>query len=918
MTYFKIIIGFLIWGVLFWFVGGSWLDERREDACSSEVRKEKPDLELIKKRCIQTADNYMEEGYYGSAAWFYLLGGDLDKNLNEVEAKIDDDFYMNIGHTYVLKGEFDKARKIYEDYIWYEGENYELSDDSMQEDYKILPRLYAGDKENLAKGLALWNEVYAPIGKIVTAYNNYETAEEEGNQKDAIKYLKQTLEYSFDYKDKEVLKYWERVESLAYLYKDDGQEEKAIEHYKKLEAIYVKDNEKEYEYKSVLSHIARLYSDISKHDQALVYYNKMLAYKEKSDSDNNASLALTYKDIGDVYIALKKPKKAFERYNKSIELQHAYLKSSDLYSLNTGLDTLEWYYAALSDGYLEMKDTKMALFIRKQYVSFLEEHYEGDYKPLATAHYNLAVYLSDRNNTAALKTHLMAIHDMEELVEREYEPSAQEDAVGMLFEYYNNLESYVLRSNDYNHTKSNELMVGYMEKFREFQENTFMQDKVNHLILAKTYSVMYDTYFDVNDCNNTNKNAKKSVWHMKKVIENEEDDSIKENYADFLNNYYGVLLRDTYTNEDDNVTEIPKEVHRIIDEYMQFQEKHYTKNFVILSQSHENVARFLKYRNAEKLAMEHYKKAFELAEKALKKEDSSENKALVSDSMTALLELYSENYSDYKEAIRLTKELIEIQKEKYADRKILLSSSYDALAEIYNKENNQSIEIVKNYRASIKIFKEDMLDNNSTQYFYNLRASSMRLSKYYAEHKEKEQSIATIQELIDFTIAEFPNDKDKLAKDYEALSEIYDLFEDDEKVLIYKEKAFSTIEALLIQSNNYGDYFNNFENHFDNLHGLYQKRNEKDKIVEGIEKLKTMLYGEHEKEYDVYLLRMISYAYLGMSDYKKSLAYMIKANTLDDETYVLECNDITQSYAFGYIYLNEKELKALEKVCGSL
>lgn len=918
MTYFKIIIGFLIWGLLFWFVGGSWLDWRREDICSSEVRKETPDLELVKKRCIQTAENHMENENYGSAAWFYLLGGDLDKNLNEVEAKIDDDFYMNIGHTYVLKGEFEKARKIYEDYIWYEGWDYTQSDEYMQEDYKILPHLYADKKENLAKGLALWNEVYAPIKKIVTAYNNYEVAEEEGNEKDAIKYLKQTLEYSFDYKEKEALKYWEHVESLAYLYKDGGQEEKAIEYYKKLETVYLEESEKAYEYKSVLSYIAQLYTDISKHDQALVYYNKMLDYKKKMDPDNNSSLAITYKDMGDVYIALKKPKKALLMYEKSIALQHAYLKSSDFYSLNTALETLEWYYAALSDVYLEMENNQTALSTRKQYVTFLEEHYEGDYKPLATAYYNLAEYLSNRNPTAALEAHLMAIYNMQELVEREYEPTAQEDAVEILFEYYNNLESYVVRSNDYNQTKANALMVGYMEKFRAFQEQTFMQDEVNDAILAKTYDILNTTYYKIYDVDKMKKYSQKAVFHMRKVIEKEEDEDAKVNQAQLLDNYYSSLLSDLYGEvNDNNVTEISKEIHLIIDEYMRFQEEHYAENFFVLSQSHANVAKFLKYRNTMKLAMEHYKKALALAEEALAQEDTSENQALLSDSMDALLALYRDDYTDTKEAIRLTKELIALQKEKYADRKILLSSSYDALARIYYKENNQSLEIVKNYKESIKIFKEDMLDNNSTKYSYHLRASYTRLSRYYAEGKKKKQSIETMQELIDFMIAEFPKEQDELAKAYEALSEIYDLFADDEKVLFYKEKAFSIIETQLIQSNNYDDYFYAFENQFDNLYALYQKRHEKHKILKSIDKLKAMVHGEHEKDYDVSLLRMISYVYLGIDDYKKSLSYMVKANKLDDETYILECNDIIQGYALGYIYLSEKELKALEKACKS-
>ena len=901
-------MGFLVWSVLFWFVGGSWLDVKRQEVCSSEVRQEHPDLELVKKHCIQTADHFMEQGYYGSAAWFYLLGGDVDKNLNEVEAKIDDGFYMNIGHSYVLKGEFEKAREIYEAYIWYEEEYYDQSDEAMQNDFKILPRLYADKKENLAKGLALWNEIYKPIEKIVTAYKNYERAEEEGSSSDAIRYLEQTLEYSADYKDREVLEYWMRVEMLAELYWNENKTEKAIEYYKKIEEVYLKDEEKAYEYQEILLSLAKLNREISNDGEALLYYNKVLVHKEQSDFDNNASLAVTYKDIGDVYSALKKPKRAIESYKKSIELQHHYLEDPDIYSLNGALEELEGYYTTLSNLYLEIGDTKQALSTREAYVSFLERAYEGDYKPLAIAHYNMASYFNEQNDTQrAIESHLMAIDDMQELIEREFEVTSQEDAVEILFDYYDSLEPYLVKSSDYNHTKAYNAMVGYMEELRAFQEKRFSEEEVNHLILAQTYNLMRGTYEKVDDVHKRKKYAQLALLQIKKAIEEEEDEAIKVTYADFLNSYYGSLLRESSMDLEERDLSI--------DEYMSFQREHYDGNFYLLSQAHELVALFFKDRKCVELAMEHYKKALTFAEEAFKEEESYENEQLVHEIYHALLRLYRDDYDNHAEAIRLTKELIALQKEKNADKKRWLSSGYDTLAAIYYQEDNGSEEIVKSYRASIGIFKEDIVESNSTTYFYDLRESYVTLSKYYAQQKDQKRSIAVMFELIDFTLTTFPHEETELARDYAALAEVYDLFEESDYVLIYKEKAFSTIERALSQSNNYGDYFNDFENHYDALQRLYQKRNETYKIVKSIEKLKEMIKGEPEEEYKISLLKMISYAYLRIEAYSKSLEYIVQVNRLVDTSYTFECSDIEESYYSSYIYLDEHELKSLEKVC---
>jgi len=42
--------------------------------CNAEVKKEKPNMQVVKEQCGEIAEYYENEKKYGSASWYYLLG----------------------------------------------------------------------------------------------------------------------------------------------------------------------------------------------------------------------------------------------------------------------------------------------------------------------------------------------------------------------------------------------------------------------------------------------------------------------------------------------------------------------------------------------------------------------------------------------------------------------------------------------------------------------------------------------------------------------------------------------------------------------------------------------------------------------------------------------------------------------------
>ena len=87
--------------------------------CNAEIKKDKPNMQVVKKECIETAKYYENKKEYGSASWYYLLGGDYDRNINIIKTKLKTESFSiaKIAHSYVLKGDLENAKKLYIEFL---------------------------------------------------------------------------------------------------------------------------------------------------------------------------------------------------------------------------------------------------------------------------------------------------------------------------------------------------------------------------------------------------------------------------------------------------------------------------------------------------------------------------------------------------------------------------------------------------------------------------------------------------------------------------------------------------------------------------------------------------------------------------------------------------------------------------------
>jgi hypothetical protein len=80
--------------------------------CNKEIRKNNPNLELIKKECLITAKEYEKKDNLSDASWYHLLSGDVDYYIKNIENGSITDKASKIAYAYVLKGDLNKAKNI--------------------------------------------------------------------------------------------------------------------------------------------------------------------------------------------------------------------------------------------------------------------------------------------------------------------------------------------------------------------------------------------------------------------------------------------------------------------------------------------------------------------------------------------------------------------------------------------------------------------------------------------------------------------------------------------------------------------------------------------------------------------------------------------------------------------------------------
>ncbi len=826
MTYIKIIIGLVLWGVLFFYGGSSWLDAKREQACTSEVNKDEPNLAVVEKRCHQTAEHYMKSEEYGSASWFYLLAGEYEKNINEVESNITDDFYMNIGHSYLLKGDYEKAREIYEKYPWSMSADFHYADENIQPDFVILPKLYKDKKEHIAKGLAMWNEIYEPIGKIVEADNAYTLASDTENSKEQISALKKYLEYAQPYREKLSVEYIKKQKKLAHLYAYVSLEKESIAIYQKLLDVYDKNETTKYQEIDTVLIIARIYNSISDSNSSLEYYdkaiklsldvndsdmlpysidslytnvadiyremlqyqkaidyhNKALKYIEKNDSKNYDELASVYTNIAEINYVEKKYKLSIENYEKAIALKKEALNNTEDYYREYIFSTLADLYSKQASNYTALKMTKKAQESKLAYVTFLEYEYETHYKLISSAYHKLA--LVDTNSSKSVEHELKAIKYIEHAVETDWGDTKEENN-DMLYSYMEKLEEYLDNDNK-DEVKSLELYLSHVDTFEKFEERIFGGEKSNHAVLAKSYNFIANAY-KVSDVNKSKTYAEKSVGLIEKSIvdgdaiyeekESANANSLDKYYAD-LWNIYGL----------ENV-----DINSSIDDYFEFKKRAYKEGSAELVKAYETVGSFFMNHASFDKAIDYYKQALN---EAVLKNKENENTYLIISDISTLKDIYlNKDMLERNKVVKSLNELIAWQKKNYDDN-YTLAKSYEALGQVYGDSNNTKM-LEESYHKAMGLYYT-YIEEESESYgiLASLRDLYEKLSIYYIEHNDKEKAIKNFEMFIDYTEKKFPDDKDELAANYKVLANLYALMKDKKMTKKYREKT-KALEATL-------------------------------------------------------------------------------------------------------------------------
>jgi ankyrin repeat protein len=261
-----------------------------QKSCNTETNKEKPNLAIIKNTCSK-AGNELEKLSNQTYTWYYLLGNNLKNN---TKIKIDNvnirSAYGNIAHSHVLKGNYKQAKKFYKKWL----SSYIESNKGVQEDYKIMLKLYPNKTNNLQKGIEIWNNIYKPYISVEKSYQKAITLINEKDYQKAETYLLTTIE-ALEKTLNNSLAQADVFSNHAFVLKKLGKWKKSLMAYQQAHKVYSKFNHFQ-GIKNIDYGIADLYFMQGKkykskfdHTKALNFLSKAKNKFSKNNFSNKAS-----------------------------------------------------------------------------------------------------------------------------------------------------------------------------------------------------------------------------------------------------------------------------------------------------------------------------------------------------------------------------------------------------------------------------------------------------------------------------------------------------------------------------------------------------------------------------------------------------------------------------------------------------
>jgi len=514
--------------------------------CDNEVKKDRPNLAVLKTQCLKTAKFYEDEQNYENASWYYLLAGENDYNTKIIQKqKINNT--SNIAHSYILNGKMDESKALYVHFL----KNMQIQnvDKAVQDDYKLLLKLYPNKKETLLKGLYLWNDIYKPFLAIPELNLKYKKAISEQKYQKAINYLMQIIKLQEEYfkgkinisiihswidlaslykdignYDKALINYTKLVNvdtgifsnkalfqgtiynDISLLYELMGNYDEALTYYKKALVIYEKILGSEHQFTAnIYNNISLLYDTLGNYQKALYYNKKALVIFEKVLGKKHLKTAASYNNIGTLYQTIGNYQKSLSYYKKSLVIREKVLGKEHL---KTAIS-----YNNIGGFYMSLGDYLQALYYYKKVLLIKEKVLGKEHIGTATSYNNIGVlYKTIGNYMKASKYYKKALIINEKVLGKGH--------ISTAINYDNIAEIFIL-------LKDYQKALLYYKKALKIREKKL---GIKHPDIAASYSHIGLLYHYENKYNNALVYTKKALQIREDVLGNKHPKIISSYY----------------------------------------------------------------------------------------------------------------------------------------------------------------------------------------------------------------------------------------------------------------------------------------------------------------------------------------------------------------------------------------------------
>jgi len=398
-------------------IGGSLYADIQQ--CNALLSQPDVTVSQLEKPCLEAAQTREKEEKYGSASWYYLLAGHNQYNREVIFPKMHEENYANLGHSFVLDGNFTAAKRCYQTYMDFADP--EGIEKDIASDYALLEHLYSDKKARLKKGRklieAIRHQAFANMAMVQDFNTRFRELQVSNDYKGELTLMQKVLPVyqkkigaftpsvetiylnigscynalgdlpkSLEAKHK-ALTIAERIfpkdsQELAHLYGDlgvayqsIGNDNKALSYFSKALKIRELITAKQHleslgigvEYDEILANlyanIGRSYANHGMEKEAKKYLNKALNLAKKMD--NKLALAYIYTTYGYLYTNLKVHNKAIRYYKKALKLREKYTPN------NT--NALLQSYGALADAYAFLNKGKQSATYAEKSLKLMDQ-----------------------------------------------------------------------------------------------------------------------------------------------------------------------------------------------------------------------------------------------------------------------------------------------------------------------------------------------------------------------------------------------------------------------------------------------------------------------------------------------------------------------------------------------------------------